>query len=56
MNSSKVADKRKASGPEYQRGRNEALDAILALLHSERDHNVIRKEVERLRFSSIAEI
>lgn len=47
---------RKAKGvdTEYQRGRQDVIDAVLRILHSERDHNVIRRAVERLRHAGIA--
>lgn len=51
-----MAEKRqKSDAGEYQRGRDEALDAVLAILHSQRDHNAIRRAVERLRHAAIAD-
>lgn len=41
--------RQKSDASEYQRGRDEALAEVLTMLHSERDHNVIRKAVEEMR-------
>lgn len=41
--------RQKSDTSEYQRGREDAINDVLTMLHSERDHNVIRKAVEEMR-------